>query len=337
MTPADRALARLLDPAQPQLQQLARLVVEEAASTPIRDIAEPRWIASQIATALQALTRGPAARDWLAARMEEGVDRAKQHSAELGTWMPREVDTPLRQLLRQPYTPDEALVYRLIDQPATHALVREVLEGTLTRFARKLRSLEGSSLGKLRAAASKTGKGLFGRVKSSQGLQGGLGGLAENLVGSVAEEFEAQLEHRVREFVGRATGEAIRTIAAHLANPELASAHAELRVGVLDALLSTPLSQLGAEATKLEPEELLDVILAALRGEAQQEAFIDRTAERVEAVLAEAGEGTLGAWLDEVGLRDMWVDSSATLVHDRLRAVVRTASFEAWWERLHAE
>jgi hypothetical protein len=44
----------------------------------------------------------------------------------------------------------------------------------------------------------------------------------------------------------------------------------------------------------------------------------------------------LGAWLDEVGLRDVWADSTAELVAQRLQAVAHTEPFERWWEELFA-
>ena len=65
MDPAARALARLRDPEGHALHALARLVVEETTATPLRDIASPRWVASQLATALQAATRGDLLRTWV--------------------------------------------------------------------------------------------------------------------------------------------------------------------------------------------------------------------------------------------------------------------------------
>ena len=52
--PAARALARLQDPDGDALRGLARLVVDQTTATPIAEIASPRWIASQLATALEA-------------------------------------------------------------------------------------------------------------------------------------------------------------------------------------------------------------------------------------------------------------------------------------------
>ncbi len=51
---AERALARLRDPSGDAITELARLTVLETTATPLREIASPRWLASQLATAMEA-------------------------------------------------------------------------------------------------------------------------------------------------------------------------------------------------------------------------------------------------------------------------------------------
>ena len=64
-----RGLTRLQDPNAAALTELAHLVVVEATNTKIAEIATPRWLASQIATALEAATRGDLARDAIKGRI----------------------------------------------------------------------------------------------------------------------------------------------------------------------------------------------------------------------------------------------------------------------------
>jgi hypothetical protein len=327
---AARALERLRDPSGEALFELARLVVEESTATPLRELATPRWIASQIATALEAITQGDVARGWVDRKIEEGRARWKTEDRPVRTYMVPEAEDPLRTLLSRGWSPDEALTFRVIDQPAMRNLVREVLEDTLTRFQQKLRALDKGSLGGLGVRAARRGKGLLG------GMAHNLGGLTENLVGAVTEEFEHQIQARVKEFVSTSTGEALRSIARHVSDPQYARAFGELRLSVLDVLLDTPIRELAAEADKLRPEELVDVVVGALRALVNEPDFVDRTTERVAAVLESAGDGTLGAWLDEVGLREVWSQTTTDLVAARLRAVVQTEAFVGWWDGLFA-
>ena len=89
-----------------------------------------------------------------------------------------------------------------------------------------------------------------------------------------------------------------------------------------------------AEADKLDPEALVEILVSALRNAVAQDDFVTKTEERIAVVLEETGDGTLGAWLDEVGLADVWVESTTELIADRLKAVVETEPFEEWWSGL---
>ena len=332
---AQRALARLRDSEGLLLKELARMVVDDATATPVRELAAPRWIASQILTGLEAATRGEHLREWVEERVKEGRERWKDEERPLRTWFPPEAEEPLRKLLARPWSPDEELTLQLIDQPAVRGLVREVLETSLTRFGHRVRRLDqsvlGGAAGKTARRAVRGGRGFLGNLAS------GLGAATEGIVGAVAEEVEAQVERRVKEHVATATSEALRQIAEHLCDPAHAEAYSGLRLSVLDFSLDMPISELFAEVDKLQPEEVIEVISGAIQALITSEDFLERTAERIQLVIDRAGDGTLGAWLDEVGLRDAWTDSTSDLVATRLMAVVQTDAFEVWWAGLFDE
>lgn len=328
---ARRALARLRDPEGRALTDLARLVVLETTETPILAIATPRWIASQIAAALEAATTGDAARSWVDRRIAEQREAWCTDDRTPRRFLPPEVDAPLRALIGRPYAPNEKIVVRIIDHPAMQTVIREVLEDTLVRFQRRLRQLDAGMGGVGRMglhAAKRAGRGLFGNLGQN------LAGLGENLVGTIAEELEHALHERIREFTNGATSEAVRTIARNVGDPQRATAWAELRLAALDALLDTPIRDLAAELDGLGPEQAVDIVVAALRSQVNDPAFVEATEARVRAVLDAAGDGTLGAWLDEVGLREVWTTTTTELVAGRLRAVADGDAFLAWWAEL---
>ncbi|MCB9674136.1 MAG: hypothetical protein H6737_03415 [Alphaproteobacteria bacterium] len=327
----DKALERLRDPEGRALTDLARLVVDETTATPLKSIAHPRWIASQLATALEALTRGDLARQFVERRVDQGRERLEQEQDPLRAHWPAEVDGPLREVLSHEWTPDEDMVFRMLDQPAMRSLVAEILTTMLTRFRKRMRSLEPGLLKGLGGRAAKRGKSLFG------GMAGNLTGLAENVVGAVKDEVEQGLDELVREFVEGATRDTVRSIAGYIAASEHQGAFADLRLGVLDVILDTPIHELVGELDKARPMELVDVVLGGVRAAISEEGFVDRAEERIAQVLDEAGDGTLGAWLDEVQLREVWAQTTTELVAQRLTAVVQTPAFEAWWRELHAD
>ena len=326
-----RALARLRDPEGRALTELARLMVLETTATPIRAIATPRWIASQIAAALEAATAGDAARVWVDRRIAEQRDAWRTDTRTPRRFVPPEVDAPLRKLLARPYAPAEKIVVRIIDHPAMQAVIREVLEDTLVRFHRRIRQLDaglGGVGGLGLRAAKRAGRGLFGNLGQN------LAGLGENLVGGLAEELEHALHERITEFTTGATGEAVRTVARNIADPRRAASWAELRLAALDALLDSPMHELAAELDGLGPEQAVDIVVAAIRSQVDDPQFVSVTEDRVRAVLDATGDGTLGAWLDEVGLRDVWTTTTTELVAGRLQAVVQGDAFGAWWADL---
>ncbi|MEZ4322713.1 MAG: hypothetical protein R3F61_34920 [Myxococcota bacterium] len=327
----DKALARLRDPEGRALAALARLVVDEATATPLKAIASPRWIASQLATALEALTRGDLTREFVQRRVDAGRERVEADERPLRSVWPAEVDGPLREMLSHQWTPDEDMTFRMLDQPAMRALVAEILTTMLTRFRKRMKGLDSGLLKGLGGRAAKRSRSLFG------GVAGNLQGLAENVVGAVKDEVEHGLDELVKEFVEGATRDAVRAIAGYIAASEHQGAFADLRLGVLDVLLDTPIHDLVSELDKARPMELVDVVLGGIRAAIAEEGFVDRAEARIAQVLDEAGDGTLGAWLDEVQLRDVWAETTTELVTQRLAAVVQTPAFEAWWAELHAD
>ncbi|MEZ4238119.1 MAG: hypothetical protein R3F59_18625 [Myxococcota bacterium] len=306
------------------------MVVEQTTETPLATIATPRWIAGQLAAALEAGTRGDLLRGWVDRRIASERDRWGEEERSLRAFVPDEAQEPLRELLGRAYAPDEQLILRIVDQPAIRGMVKVVLTDTVTRFRRRLSEWDSGEFGGIGRRAAARGRGLLGNVGKN------LGGMAENLVDAVREEVDGALEGRVTEFVTGATTEAVRTIARYAADPRHAAQFGELRLAILDVVLDTPIRELAGEADKLKPEQAVDVVVAAVRAAVSDDAFVEQTEERVAKILEEAGDGTLGAWLDEVGLREVWTDTTTELVSDRLRAVVGTERFEAWWLALFA-
>lgn len=328
---SDRALARLRDPASPYARELAALIVAQTLATPISEVAAPRWMASQVAAGLEALTRSEGPRKLAETALEEARARWASEERPLRAWVPPEVDAPLRRVLARPWSPSPELTMRVIDQGIFHDLLRAIIETSLRRFLERVRRFDKDRLGGLGSQARKLGRGLFGGVAQN------LTGAAESIVGAVTEEFEGAFEKRIDDFLEGATVEAMREVAGHLTDPSHAQSYAQLRVAVLDVILDAPARELAGEVEKLEPMAVVDIALASLRAFTEQPDLVERLEAPIRELLDRAGDGTLGAWLDQVALREVWVSATTTLLEERLRAVSQTSDFEAWWARLHAE
>lgn len=329
---AQRALDRLQDPESPALRALARMVVAETTATPLAALATPRWLASQLATALQALTRGDTFRIALESRLDRGRATWSTDERPLREVVPEEVVPPLEKLLQRDYTPSEGLARRIIGQPAVRDLIAGMLEDAVRRFARRMRALDDSAGGLGGRAARRGrrfGKGLLAAA--------GVADVASDFAKSVTEELESAMETRVKAFVGEATARAADALVEDLSDPDSAQTFAEFRVALLHEVLDTPIRELVAEAEGLGPLDAVDVVREAIRAELERDGFVERAEARIASLLEETGDGTLGAWLEEVELHEVWVDTTTELVTARLRAVVDTEDFVAWWAALHAE
>lgn len=329
---AARGLARLRE--TDALEHLALLVVDQTTATPITEIATPRWIASQLATVLEAGT-GEATERWATERLKREQERWSSETALLRDKIADDVQEPLRELLGRDWSPDEELTFRILDQAAIRDVVRLILTNGILRFRRRLSDVD-SKLGGIGKRAAKRGRGLLGGLRETVGGSN-LGGMAQDLVGTLREEVEGGLESTVGEFARGAAREQVRAIAGYLADPENGEAFASLRLSILDVLLDTPIGELAAEVDSMGPTDALDVVFAAVRSAVAEDDFVDRTEQRVEALMQEVGDGTLGAWLTEIELLDVWRQTTAELVAARLKAVVDTEAFESWWAGLFAE
>ncbi|MBA2321823.1 MAG: hypothetical protein H0V89_11805 [Deltaproteobacteria bacterium] len=78
-------------------------------------------------------------------------------------------------------------------------------------------------------------------------------------------------------------------------------------------------------------------VAAAARAVIARPGFTADLEDRISSVLAEAGAGTLGDWLAEVKLAEVWTEATAELLARHLRRVVATDAFAAWWSDLHRE
>jgi hypothetical protein len=149
------------------------------------------------------------------------------------------------------------------------------------------------------------------------------------------DEVEGGLDNKVREFARQAAQDQVRAVAKYVADPKHADAFSQLRLSILDVLLDTPMSDMAAELDKLGPSNTIAIVANGVRGAIGTEDFVDRVEKRMAKALDEVGDGSLGAWLEEAGLLEVWTDTTTELVAARLKAVVQTEAFEAWWEALH--
>lgn len=322
----DRALERLRDADDPALGDLAVLVADHVAARRLDEVLDSARLASAAADALRALAADDEARRRLVTRLEAERADLKATREPLRTWAVAELDATIRELLAVPVVPSEELTYRVINHEALRAMLREVLQGTLTRFVDGVRSIDKGVLGGLGSKVASRGRGLLG----------GVGAAAEGLMGAVRDEVGARFDTSIRDSLGHATDEAVRAIARWVADPAHADTLARMRVSVFDVLLDVPVGDLVGEADAVDLDAISRTVWRGLQAAAARPDLEGVIHDAIAQARERRGDDTLGAWIDTLGLRDRWRDAARDLAADELRALVATPAFEAWWAALHA-
>lgn len=306
-------LARLRDPADPALERLAELVVRRALRAPVAELVEPAWLAGQIHTLLEGLA-GDSMRAWALERVVRERSNLDSVDSGLGDWIPAELQEPLRAMVREPWSPDEALVRELIEQEVVHDLVAEVLVDSLRRFGRKERDHQGRSR-----------KSRLLPIEPAQ------------LVGGLTAELEAAIESRIQDFVRRTQPQTMALVARHLAAPRHARAYGALRGDLLDQVLSVPLRVWSRELDKLEAEAVVDMWIRGLRALLERPDLDERLERSIRWLLVQAGPTSLGQWLEQVDALEAWERTSTELVLAHLRRVVADEDFARWLAEASSE
>ncbi len=320
------ALAKLRDADDGSLSGLIGLAVDEALRVGLREAVDAPKLADRLTAAVSTAASDPGLRERLLQRLtqERARWRAERNSAR--HWVLPPVEAPLRHVLAQPWSPSEKLALRVSDHPAVRAMLKDVLSGTLARFAGGLKALDGGVLGGLGGRVARRGAGLFG----------GLSDLAGGLVGAVKDEFESAVESRVKESVGQATEEAIRAIAAWAADPKQASALAALRVSILDVALDTPLGDLIGELDEVPDAAIVDAVLQGLKDASTRTSLRADLLQILDEAVAAWGDESLGALADDLGLRAQVHEALADLGTKHARTLVNSEAFATWWAQLHS-
>lgn len=325
-TNGQAALAKLRDAQDGALAALVSLAVDEALRVRLREAVDSAALSARLTQAVASAASDSGLRERLLVRVssERARWRAERQSAR--HWVLPPIEAPLRQVLAQPWSPSEKLALRVSDHPAVRAMLKDVLSGTLARFAGGLKALDGGVLGGLGGRVARRGAGLFG----------GLGDLAGGLVGAVKDEFEAAVESKIKDSVGQATEEAIRAIAAWAADPKQASALAALRVSLLEVALDTPLGDLLGELDEVPDAALVDAVLQGLRDASARPSLQADLRQVLDEAVAAWGDESLGALAADLGLQSQLTDAMVELGTPHARTLVNSEAFASWWAQLHS-
>jgi len=325
MTPQD-LLARLQDtsPNGP-LDRLAALVVEHELSQPLETLLPPALLARALKAALEGWLASETADRELASAIDHLQGRLTQDPRTVREALPPELSKGLAELAARRFSPDRALVLSVLDRPPVRALARGLLLNLLIDFSRKVSAP---------VTENRIAKGFSGLAKLAADQARSAGGTLGGIAGALSDEIERQVEKRARDFVESALSGVFQQLADALTDPSRASEQAEMRVDLLDGVLSLPLSRLGRELSRADVPGGAAVVR---KGLSQWLASKDTTAE-LEGWLTRAlerdGKRPVREVLGALGLLDAFQTLGRESLRARLSPVVASEPFARWLEEL---
>jgi len=325
MTPQD-LLARLQDtsPDGP-VDRLAALVVEHELSQPLETLLPPALLARAMKAALEGWLASETADRELASAIDYLQGQLTQDPRTVREALPPELSKGLTELAARRFSPDRALVLSVLDRPPVRALARGLLLNLLIDFSRKVSAP---------VTENRIAKGFSGLAKLAADQARSAGGTLGGIAGALSEEIERQVEKRARDFVDSALSGVFQQLADALTDPSRASEQAEMRVALLDGVLSLPLSRLGRELSRADVPGGAAVVR---KGLSQWLASKDTTAE-LEGWLTRAlerdGKRPVREVLGALGLLDAFQTMGRESLRARLSPVVTSEPFARWLEEL---
>jgi len=323
---AQDLLARLQD-ASPDgpLDRLASLVVEHELSQPLETLLPPALVARALRAALEGWLASDTADRELAAALEHLQRQLTGDSRTVREAAPPELPKMLAELASRRYSPDRALVLTVLDRPPVRSLARALLLNVLIEFSRKVSAP---------VTENRLAKGFSGLAKFAAEQAKSSGGALGGIAGALSDELERQVEKRARDFADSALTGIFQQLADALTDPSRAADQAEMRVAILDGVLSLPVAKLGRELSRADVPGSAAVVrkaltqwLASRDASAELEGLLTRVMER-------DGKRPVREVLEKLGLSDTFQELGREALRRRLAPVVASEPFARWMEEL---
>ena len=298
------------------VDKLVALSIDHLLSMQAADFVDPASLASTIAATLRHGAESGASEAWFRERIEAAMSTVP--SGSLRERIPEEITGPMHKAVSLPYTPNRAMVGRLLEHGAVESLLRELLVGALQGFARRLRpAVPGAERATSRLRSLK---------RVGEGMLGGLGA-----------EIERQAEQKARDFVDSILASVVAEAADDLCDPGKADSYGRFRGHLLDQALDTPIKDWSAELSKIDIDLLISTANASARALCARPNLEAEVQALIEGALRMMGDQSLGQILEEADMSNDWRTEAESRASSVVRTLASTDAFEEWLDELLAD
>jgi len=315
------------------LDALVDLVLDDLLDRPAAEALDPGRVAASLRDALRTVAENPSLEQEIRERLESARSRARTVTTDLPRRLPPELQDAAEEALAWPFPTDRDLLLRMMDHAAMHSLIRDVLQDSLVRFARKLRSLapEPGRLPGFDAARRAPG---LGRLVA---LGSGVAAVGSAMAGALGSELEHQVDQRAREFATSAISVVLGQVVDTLTDPGRADAMAAWRLHALRAFLDTPSDTWTRTLDRVEPDRVADLVARTIRRLAARPELESELEGILRKGLDLLGSTTLRQQLDAAGLTDEWRARTREVLARTLGDLTALPAFERWLTNLLAD
>lgn len=312
MAKKDPLLAALRKSKMP-LERLVHAWVEDVLERPVGELFDTEELTRTIAGGIRGVARDRNNEKWLREQIAASLEEIQHVSTrgKLANKLPKKVVNSARDLLAQPFVFDEDLAVELLDHPAVHAMIREVLQASLLEFAKSITEM---------FPGGRVVTGLVGRAK----------GIASAAVGGAG----SQLQRQVNEFVEDALSPSLDIAAGRLANDDAAEELADWRGHLLDVIVDQPVRDLVGTLDQVDPDELAGALAGMLRGLGEWKQLEATIAAALDAALERAEDRSVRDFLASTSLEKEGRAALEKQLVDLMWPFVHSEAFAAWLESL---
>jgi len=289
------------------IDNVVRALVDQFLDRPARNLLDPKAVAGNLTSGLQATVTNENFRTYLREQIDSRRNRVPRPRQSLRHYLPAALPPALDRAARRSYVPSPALVRAAVDHPATRELVRNILQTTLLEFATRLWTSKKIPGSRLRS-------GLMGMAKGVAGFVGTDGGL----------------EERVHKFVDGTLGLAIDRIVERVSDPKNVHEIAAQRALMVRAGLDLPVATLAAEADKFPTDQVEEDVHAIILSFVQWDKFEPTLAAVLTAEIELLGDASIREILAPSGLEAIWRPAIEAELQRHARILLTSDVFLSW-------
>lgn len=316
------------------------LALEHTLQLPVRTLLDVDAITAVITEALTDENAEKLIEDEfhpLLQRLHQHFERTEETPRDL---LPEGTPEKLVKIVAKGNRPQAQWAKGSVDLAPIRGLIAPIIQDVLLNFARSLPIPGLAADAQDDDAQNASKRGGKSRTRFGKALRKSAGSIADMskaAIGGLSGELERKIQATTREFSTQAIGEIRTAIRARLKTKEGQEVIRKTRVAITERFLDTPLHVILEDVYRLPIQDLATLVPPISehnRPRTQLRAFISG---EVQHHLANQGDKSIGAFLDEYHLRDVLRQKVAEQLDAPVASFIESEGFASWLNALLQE